>query len=64
MTINRKPKGGLTYVANEKVDDVLGNCAERHPWPRNDLVPRERLKLKLKLTKRQHKILQTPSYLR
>lgn len=49
----------------EEVDKVKRNVvrkAARHVRPSNGLVPRERLKLKL--TKRQHKALQTPSYMR
>ena len=57
-----KPKVGVTYVLNETTDEALRKGTERHVWSRNGLVPRD--KLKLKLTKLQHKALQTPSYLR
>ncbi len=58
----RKLKVGVTYVLNETIDDALLKRGERHTWSRNGLVPRS--KLKLKLTKKQHKAVQTPSYLR
>ncbi len=58
----KKLKVGVTYVLNESTDDALLKCGERHKWSRNGLVPRN--KLKLKLTKQQHKALQTPSYMR
>lgn len=57
-----KLKVGLTFVLGQTTDDVLAKSAEGHKWSRNGLVPRG--KLKLKLTKRQHKAVQTPSYLR
>lgn len=58
----KKAKVGVTYVLNESIDDALNKQDERHTWSRNGLVPRS--KLKLRLTKQQQKVVQTPSYLR
>lgn len=62
MRAKRKPKVGVTYILNETTEEALAKRTERHEWLGNGLVPRGRLKLKL--TKQQHKALQTPSYLR
>ena len=62
MSSKGKPKVGVTYVQNETTDEALRKGTERHVWSRNGLLPRD--KLKLKLTKLQHKAVQTPSYLR
>jgi hypothetical protein len=56
----KKSKVGVTYVLNESIDDALLKRDERHTWSRNGLVPRS----KLRLTKRQQKAVQTPSYMR
>jgi hypothetical protein len=58
----KKLEVGVTYVLNETTDDALAKRGERYTWSRNGLLPRN--KLKLKLTKKQHKTLQTPSYMR
>lgn len=58
----KKLEVGVTYVLNETTEDALAKLGERHVWSRNGLLPRN--KLKLKLTKKQHKTLQTPSYMR
>ncbi len=58
----KKLEVGVTYVLNETTEDALAKRGERHAWSRNGLLPRN--KLKLKLTKKQNKTLQTPSYMR
>jgi hypothetical protein len=58
----KKLEVGITYVLNETTEDALAKRGERHAWSRNGLLPRN--KLKLKLTRKQHKMLQTPSYMR
>jgi hypothetical protein len=58
----RRTKVGVTFVSDESIEEALRRLVECPKLALRGLIRRDRLRLKL--TRRQHTILQTPCYLR